>query len=245
MGEQKFPLKRISMWSGPRNVSTAFMYSFHHRGDCEVVDEPYYAHYLKYSGIDHPMREEILASQEQDAEKVTERLRKERSEKPYLFMKNMPHHMVGLDLEFAQEFQNFFLIREPRAMIASYLQKRGEVTMKDLGLDSQYELFESLSKSGKKVPVIDSRTLLNHPREVLTKLCIHVDIPFKESMLNWPAGAISQDGIWAAHWYANVHASTGFGAPKKESEVLIPRQHEGLASLCDEYYQELKKYEVK
>jgi hypothetical protein len=240
-----YPIKRISMWSGPRNVSTAFMYAFHHRGDCEVIDEPYYAYYLKHTGIEHPMREEILSVQENTAAKVTERLCKGSTEKPYLFMKNMPHHMVDVDLDFAQEFQNFFLIREPRAMIASYLQKRGNVTMKDLGLDTQYELFESLSKFGKKVPVIDSRTLLNNPRDVLTKLCFHLDIPFKESMLEWPAGAVAKDGIWAEHWYANVHRSTGFGAAKNESEVLIPRHLEGLASLCDDYYEALKKMEIR
>jgi len=37
---------RINCWSGPRNVSTALMYSFRQRTDTTVVDEPIYAHYL-------------------------------------------------------------------------------------------------------------------------------------------------------------------------------------------------------
>ena len=36
----------VAMWSGPRNISTAMMRAFENRGDCEVVDEPLYAHYL-------------------------------------------------------------------------------------------------------------------------------------------------------------------------------------------------------
>ncbi len=233
------------MWSGPRNVSTAFMYAFHHRGDCEVVDEPFYAYFLKQTGIDHPLREDVLGHQEQSAEKVIQELTTCQTHKPYLFLKNMPHHMLDLDLDFVKRFQNFFLIREPREMIASYLQKREEVKMEDLGLDVQYELFTSLSEHGTKPPVIDSRTLLEHPREVLTELCKRLEIPFKEGMLEWPAGPIPQDGKWAPHWYANVHASTGFGKPKQEEEVDIPMELEDLAKACDGYYHAMKKHEIR
>ena len=33
----------IAMWSGPRNISTAMMYSFGNRPDCLAWDEPFYA----------------------------------------------------------------------------------------------------------------------------------------------------------------------------------------------------------
>ena len=39
-------IKRICLWSGPRNISTALMYSFAQRDDTAVYDEPLYAHYL-------------------------------------------------------------------------------------------------------------------------------------------------------------------------------------------------------
>ena len=51
------------MWSGPRNLSTAMMYAFGNRADFAAWDEPFYAAYLKATGIDHPMRDEILSSQ--------------------------------------------------------------------------------------------------------------------------------------------------------------------------------------
>jgi hypothetical protein len=57
---------RIAMWSGPRNLSTALMRSFGNRPDCAVTDEPFYAAYLKLTGLDHPMRQEILAHHESD-----------------------------------------------------------------------------------------------------------------------------------------------------------------------------------
>ena len=50
--------KRICLWSCPRNVSTALMYSFAQRRDTKVFDEPLYAHYLSESKANHPGREE-------------------------------------------------------------------------------------------------------------------------------------------------------------------------------------------
>ena len=61
---------KIAMWSGPRNLSTAMMYAFAARGDCAVVDEPFYGAYLSATGIDHPMRAEVIASQNPDPAQV-------------------------------------------------------------------------------------------------------------------------------------------------------------------------------
>ncbi len=54
------------MWSGPRTVSTALMRSFGNRPDTVVVDEPLYGYYLARTGIDHPGRDEVIASQPGD-----------------------------------------------------------------------------------------------------------------------------------------------------------------------------------
>ena len=62
---------RINAWSSPRNISTAFMYSFAQRPDTTVVDEPLYAHYLSKTDSEagHPGTDEVLASQENDGDK--------------------------------------------------------------------------------------------------------------------------------------------------------------------------------
>ena len=65
---------RVAMWSGPRNLSTAMMYAFAQRADFEVVDEPFYGPYLRLTGLDHPMREQILASRPEDAFEVEQSL---------------------------------------------------------------------------------------------------------------------------------------------------------------------------
>ena len=69
-GKTEGTMVKLAMWSGPRNLSTAMMYSFAARGDCAVWDEPFYAAYLAATGADHPMREAILAAAETDPARV-------------------------------------------------------------------------------------------------------------------------------------------------------------------------------
>ena len=63
---------RIAMWSGPRNLSTALMRSFSSRPDTTVLDEPFYAHYLRETGIDHPGRDDVIAAYENDWRRVVD-----------------------------------------------------------------------------------------------------------------------------------------------------------------------------
>ena len=61
---------RVAMWSGPRNISTAMMRAWENRPDTVVVDEPFYAAYLARTGLDHPGRDEVIASQPTDPDEV-------------------------------------------------------------------------------------------------------------------------------------------------------------------------------
>ncbi len=67
---------RICLWSGPRNISTALMYSFAQREDTLVLDEPLYAHYLASSEKElverHPVAQVVLDTMENDGAKVVE-----------------------------------------------------------------------------------------------------------------------------------------------------------------------------
>ena len=66
--------KIICLWSCPRNVSTALMYSFAQRKDTIVFDEPLYAYYLSVTGANHPGREDVLSSQEKNGDMVIENI---------------------------------------------------------------------------------------------------------------------------------------------------------------------------
>ncbi|MFT5595467.1 MAG: hypothetical protein ACI9O2_000096 [Flammeovirgaceae bacterium] len=231
--------KRICLWSGPRNVSTALMYSFAQRSDCQVFDEPLYAHYLRHTDADeyHPGANEILASMENDGEKVVEMMMGSH-EKPVVFFKHMTHHLIDLNLDFLKGCINVILTRDPREMIVSFDKVIPNPTMQDVGYEAHLILMDHLERIGQKAIVLDSKEILMDPETALTKFCKAIGISFEESMLSWEAGPISEDGIWAEYWYSNVHKSTSFQAYRNK-EVDFPDRLAPLLEKCERIYRKI------
>lgn len=232
------------MWSGPRNVSTALMYSFGNRPDILAIDEPFYAYYLVKSNLEHPGWEETLESQSYDYLEVVKDVIYQKSDKPIMFIKNMTHHTLDMSLGFMNDLINMFLIRDPAEVIASYIQNIPDPTMQDLGFERQWELVEHVMNHGQKPFVVDSSELLTNPRIILTKMCNYADIEFRESMLHWEAGPKIFDGSWAKYWYGNVHQSTAFKKYQK-SNVKLSSKYKDLEKKCRIYYERLKSISVK
>ena len=207
---------RIAMWSGPRNLSTAMMYSFAARSDFTVMDEPFYAAYLAASGADHPMRDEILKAHETDPNKVDLACRGAGT--PHIYMKHMPHHMLeGFPMGWAEGCVHVHLIRHPARVIASYTAKREAPTLEDIGFAQQAALYDKLGGV-----VIDSTDIRADPEGMLRTLCGAIGLEFDPAMLSWKAGPRSYDGIWASHWYGAVHRSTGFAGAEGDMPELEP-----------------------
>ena len=233
--------QRIAMWSGPRNISTAMMRSFENRADCAVSDEPFYAHYLAATGIEHPMREAVIASQPTDWRDVVKAITGPApGGAPVWYQKHMTHHMIaGVGREWFGAMRHAFLIRDPRAMAASYAAKRQGATAADLGAQLQAELYDEVTAStGSAPPVIDAADVLADPAGMLSLLCDALSLPFDPAMLAWPAGARDSDGVWGDHWYASVRASTGFAAPQ-EREIRLSPGLEAVAEACMPFYARL------
>jgi hypothetical protein len=234
----------IHLISGPRNISTALMYSFARRPDTIVVDEPFYGFYLRYTGADHPGKEEIMASMESDPEKIFQQIESCEQKKKVVFVKNMGHHLQGYDYSRIAVYQNIFLIRDPGQMLVSYAKVREQPSLEDIGLTFQAEIFEWLLERGKTPFVLDGNEVRRNPAGVLSLLCEKLNIPFSDKMLQWPAGPISEDGIWARYWYTNVHQSTSFLAPETPKAevpaILRPVYEKALY-----YYDQLNKHSVK
>lgn len=218
---------RIAMWSGPRNLSTAMMYAFGARADMAVMDEPFYAAYLTQTGLDHPMRDAILASQPTDPGKVAQTLLGPiPDDKPHLYQKHMAQHMIdGVPRAWIHDVTNIFLIRHPARVVASFTAKYENPTLADLGFLQQAELFDQLTTSGKHALVIDSHDIRADPEAMLRRLCAAISLSWDPAMLHWPPGGHKDDGIWAAHWYGAVHRSTGFAAAEgARPDVTGPAQ---------------------
>ncbi|MEM1088714.1 MAG: HAD family hydrolase [Pseudomonadota bacterium] len=219
---------RVAMWSGPRNLSTAMMYSFAQRPGWEVVDEPFYAAYLAATGLIHPMQDEVLSAQPHCARKVAEVLAARPETARY--EKHMVHHVMSdWDLTWLADVVNVFLIRHPARVIASYVEKREQLTLDDLGFRQQFELFNHVKSQGATPIVVDSFNVRADPEQSLKRLCAAIGVTFEPAMLSWPKGPKSYDGAWGPYWYGAVHRSTGFAGVEGPLPLLDP----DMARLAD------------
>jgi hypothetical protein len=238
---------RIAMWSGPRNLSTAMMRSFGSRTDTFVTDEPFYGCFLTQTGLDHPMREEVIASMDCAWRSVMHTLSGAPPDgAPIWYQKHMWHMMVGpIGYDDFAGFRHAFLIREPERMIASYLKKRETARFEDFGLEKQAEFFERESdRLGRAPPVIDANDVLADPAAVLSRLCEALGIEWDPAMLGWAPGRRATDGVWAAHWYNAVEKSTGFGEPDT-GPVELSQEDRRLAERMRPYYERLAAFRIE
>ncbi len=240
---------RIAMWSGPRNISTAMMRAFENRDDCAVSDEPFYAAFLAGSGADHPMRDEVLASQPLDWRAVAADMAGPAPGGAAVwYQKQMCHHMLpGFGLDWMDACVNAFLIRAPEQVLASYVVRRGEVSLEDIGVVRQVELYERVAdRLGAAPVVVDSGDVLRDPRGTLDALCGALGIGFSERMLAWPAGPRESDGVWAPAWYDAVERSTGFGAPGRAVTFdELPDALKPIAEAARPFYERMAGFRLR
>ena len=226
---------RVAMWSGPRNISTAMMRAWENRPDTVVVDEPLYAAYLVRTGLDHPGRDEVIASQPTDPDEVVRLLRTDDSA-PVHYAKHMTHHLADdMALDWVGQFRNVLLIRDPAEVVASYVRSRESCEPEDIGLLQQVRLHGVLPVGS---PVIDAADFLRDPEAHLRWLCDWLDIPFTDRMLSWPEGLRDSDGVWAPYWYDAVARSTGF-EPWRPRAVELSPHDAAVAETCRPAYDEL------
>jgi hypothetical protein len=237
---------RIAMWSGPRNISTAMMRAWESRGDTAVTDEPFYAHYLVATGVEHPGREQVIASQSADDTQVAAMLGGPIPDgKRIWYQKHMTQHMLpGMSLDWFDRVTHCFLIRTPDEVVASFTRNRPDAAAWELGFEQQARLFDQVcDRLGTPPPVLDAGDVLRDPAGVLGALCARLGIPFSPRMLHWPAGRRDSDGVWAPHWYRAVEQSTGFEPWRPRDAALTPFQQE-LAGQCRPFYARLARYRL-
>ena len=217
------------------------MRSWENRADTKVIDEPFYAHYLKTTGIEHPMRDEVIASQPNNwGEVVADIVGPGPGGVDIWYQKHMTHHMIPeVDRDWFRHVKHAFLIRDPSEMLASYAAKRASVTPADLGAALQAELYdEVVERTGQTPPVIDAADVLRNPEAMLRALCDALEVSFDDAMLSWPQGPRPSDGVWSAHWYASVEASTGF-RPYEPKTIDLPDDLVAIAEACRGPYRSL------
>jgi hypothetical protein len=237
---------RVAMWSGPRNISTAVMRAFENRPDTVVVDELLYAAYLARTGIDHPGREAVIASQPTSlAAAIAPLFAPLPPGIRVHYAKHMAHHVSrDMDLRWTLRLRNVLLIRDPLEVVASYVRSRESCEPEDIGLPQQAWLVELWDEHHREVPILDARDFLCAPEAHLRWLCDWLGIPFTDRMLSWPPGPRASDGVWAPHWYSAVWSSTGF-EPWRPRDTTVADHHAAVAEACRPVYEALYARRVR
>ena len=238
---------RLAMWSGPRNLSTALMRSFASRGDCRIVDEPFYAAYLVASGADHPMRAEVIASQSSSPTEVARQCVSGAVDQPIHYQKHMTQHLwPDFDRGFIRKLTNVFLIREPERVVASFADRMGDDFDRDaIGFRQQAEVFDYVADHSGEAPlVVDAADIRRDPSAVLTELCRRLHIAYTPAMLRWSPGLHPDYGVWAEHWYGAAFESSGFAPPDDSPYPPLHRKAAEIAEWARPHYDRLAKYRI-
>ncbi len=239
--------KRIAMWSGPRNLSTAMMYAFAARGDCAVWDEPFYSAYLSKTGLDHPMRQAVIDGGEPDPAKVAQAcLGPAPDGQPVFYQKHMCQHMIdGVPRDWMGQVTNVFLIRHPARVVASFSAKHEAIGLADIGFLQQAELFDQVAEMTGDTPlVIDSNDIRANPSAMMAALCEKLGLDKADQMLSWPEGPKLYDGTWASHWYGAVWKSTGFAGQEGPLPEL-DGEYAAISEAALPFYERLKPFALK
>lgn len=235
--------KIIHLISGPRNISTALMYSFAQRPDFKVMDEPFYAYYLAQvkEREPHPMEQEILEAMPQNHQTVLDQIHGLAATQN-VFVKNMAHHCLDPEPSYMSHWQNVILIRDPKKLLQSFAKVIESPDLDAIGIKRAFELMEFFDREHITYTVIESDELMVAPSIYLSQLCHTLDITFYPQMCQWPKGPIAADGIWAPYWYKNVHNSTGFAKPKTTEESGLWNPHlDDVYKQALPYYNKLKR----
>ena len=239
----------IYLLSGPRNCSTALMYSFNQRSDTVAMDEPFYGIWIKNLGKKQPFFDEMMKTLEcANPDKIHDLIEEKEKVNGNIFVKNMANTVKHMNITRISKYRPILLIRDPADVIVSHAKIDPLITSEDLCLEHQIKLYDWLKETTKEDPiVIDGNELRRHPSSVLTQLCNRLDLPFTEAMLSWPAGPKACDGIWADAWYGEVHASTGF-RPPSTAKIMRNDLPIDLVAVYDEAlpdYQKLLSYSIR
>jgi hypothetical protein len=235
---------RIAVWSGPRNISTAMMRAWDSRADTEVMDEPFYGAYLAATGVDHPMRAEIMAAHPTDWGEIAADCAG-RSGAPVIYQKHMCQHMIdAAPTDWMPTLRHAFLIRSPEQVAASFAEKWDGLQADDLGFRRQAELFDQVCQNtGTAPPVIEANDVLAAPEAMLRAMCTGLGIAFDPAMLSWQPGPRPTDGAWAPHWYKSVNESTGFA--KQRPPKPVPEALRAIVDACAPHYQAMQRHKIK
>lgn len=257
------PITIVHCWSAPRSRSTALLYSFDARPDCQALDEPLYRPWLLANEgvVTRPYLEYMRQGQgpakgkgsqanwQRETLSWSERIAQAAQALPaaggLIFCKHMAKHAPHYDFQHQLEGYNhvhLLLLRDPYAVLSAWGaagDNHGNVaTPNEVGILPLLSIYSTLrSDAGNsKLAVLDADDLVQDPPTVLKDICESLGIPYDEAMLKWEVGPKACDGPFADWWYTSVHKSSGWTvAQDKKYRTLDPSLYTALQASMPAY----------
>jgi hypothetical protein len=234
--------KPIALWAVPRSLSTAFERVFVERDDFEVLHEPFSAsYYYSHDRLSYRYSE-VEPEDQYNYENVLQDVLKPRDRRA--FVKDMAYHARGLlSPEFASNFVNTFIIRDPKYVIASLHKKWPDFTAEETGFELIYDLFRYATEvNGEDVVVVDAMSFSENPRGILAAYCEHLGVPFDPDSLSWEAREVEEWEMWDG-WHDEAQQSTGIKRAERRDPALSGRLQEAY-EYCLPYYYKLAAHAI-
>jgi hypothetical protein len=234
--------KPVALWSVPRSISTAFERVFVERDDFEVLHEPFSAAY--YHGEDRlsDRFSEVEAKAGSGYEEVLADVLRPRERR--VFLKDMAYHARPLiSSRFLANFDNTFIIRDPKYVIASLHKMWPDFTLEETGFEQIYNLFRYATEvNGEDVVVVDAMTFSENPAGVLAAYCEHLGVPFDPGYLSWESRDVRRWDNWEG-WHEAAERSTGIKRAERKDPVL-PKEAQEAYEHCLPYYYKLAAHAI-
>ena len=229
--------KPIALWAVPRSLSTAFERVFVERDDFEVLHEPFSASYYYSQDRLSDRYSEVEPEDQYNYENVLHDVLKPREKR--VFVKDMAYHARDLlSPEFASNFVNTFIIRDPKYVIASLHKKWPDFTTEETGFELIYDLFRYATEvNGEDVVVVDAMSFSENPGGILAAYCEHLDVHFDPSSLSWESREVEEWEMWDG-WHDEAQRSTGIKRAERKDPTLS-RDLQQVYDYCLPYYYQL------
>lgn len=223
----------IFLWAHPRSMSTAIERIMRERGDLECLHEPF-LHYYYLRRCNKPLPHfESEADQPTEYAEVRDLILR-RAEHAALFIKDMSYYvMPGLleDTGFCRRIRHCFLLRDPMSAIMSYYRLDNSITLDEIGIESQWRLFQGLRALGiKDSIVIEAESVQADPVSSMRRFWRELGLDNREQALRWDDSSPPQDWQYVEGWHQSVSTSSGIRAPAPRNQERMAEEFKRLCS---------------
>ena len=221
----------FALWAHPRSMSTAIERIMRERGDLDCAHEPFMYDYYVHRRVDRMPHFDVDPEHPQSYADIRDMLL-ERAERAPVFIKDMSYYVVPhilADDAFRARLRDGFLVRRPRAAIASYARIDPDMSCEEIGIAAQWQHFQALARRpGPPPPVIRAEDVRAAPHAVIGALWQAWGLGDADHAFEWQS-APPADWEQVGGWHGAVSASSGIAPPPAGAEA---REQAAFGDAC-------------